>query len=104
VTKIETLPPSWSVGGFYPMRFFVTDGGLIWPDAVAQYRLAAGYIDRILKMLWGGSGEHISIAALTNPMEPRHDETQNQDCERFQPMSRPLDMDATVAAGVTVTA
>jgi hypothetical protein len=22
------------------------------------------------KMLWGGSGEHISIAALTNPMEP----------------------------------
>src|ERR1700685_912888 len=40
-------------------------------------------------MLWGGSGEHISIAALTNPMEPRHDETQNQDCERFQPMSRP---------------
>jgi len=22
-------------------------------------------------------------------MEPRHDETQNQDCERFQPMSRP---------------
>jgi transposase len=39
-----------------------------------------------LKMLWGGSGEHISIAALTNPMEPRHDKTQS---ERFQPMSRP---------------
>jgi hypothetical protein len=34
-----------------------------------------------VKMLWGGSGEHISIAALTNAMEPRHDETQNQDCE-----------------------
>ena len=33
------------------MRFFVTDGGLIsyGPDTVAQYRLAAGYIDRILK-------------------------------------------------------
>jgi YtkA-like len=38
----------------------------------------------VVKMLWGGSGEHISIAALTNPMEPRHDETQSQDCERSQ--------------------
>jgi hypothetical protein len=37
----------------------------------------------------GRSGEHISIAALSDPMEPRHDETQNQECERFQPMSRP---------------
>src|SRR5271169_7019457 len=35
------------------------------------------------------AGEHISIAALTKPMEPRHDETPNQDCERSQPMSRP---------------
>lgn len=35
----------------YPFRFFVTDGGLIsyGPDVVDQYRLAAGYIDRILK-------------------------------------------------------
>ena len=47
------------------------------------------YTGRILKMLWGGSGEIISIAALSNPMEPRYDETQNQDCERFQPVSRP---------------
>ena len=52
-------------------------------------RLTGGFIGRILKMLWGGSGEHISIAALSDAMEPRHDETQNQDCERFQPMSRP---------------
>src|SRR4029077_11524839 len=30
-------------------------------------------------------------------MEPRHDETQNQGCERFQPMSKPAGyMDATV--------
>jgi hypothetical protein len=39
------------------------------------------YTARILKMLWGGSGEPISIAALTNPMEPRDDEIQNQGCE-----------------------
>src|SRR5277367_3189806 len=42
-----------------------------------------------LKMLWGGSGENISIAALSKPMEPRYDETQSQDCERPQPVSRP---------------
>src|SRR5271168_1722939 len=41
------------------------------------------------KMLWGGSGENISIAALSKPMEPRYDETQSQDCERSQPVSRP---------------
>jgi len=52
------------------------------------FHQAGIYTGRILKMLWGGSGEHISIAALIEPMEPRHDETQNQDCERFQPMSR----------------
>ena len=35
----------------YPFRYFVTEGGLIYygPDPVEQYRLAAGYIDRILK-------------------------------------------------------
>jgi putative ABC transport system substrate-binding protein len=35
----------------YPYRFYVTDGGLIsyGPDTVAPFRLAAGYIDRILK-------------------------------------------------------
>jgi ABC-type uncharacterized transport system substrate-binding protein len=35
----------------YPFRYFVTDGGLIYygPDPVEQYRLAAGYVDRILK-------------------------------------------------------
>jgi putative ABC transport system substrate-binding protein len=35
----------------YPFRFFATSGGLIsyGPDAFVYYRLAAGYIDRILK-------------------------------------------------------
>ena len=35
----------------YPLRLFVNDGGLVCygPDIVDQYRLAAGYVDRILK-------------------------------------------------------
>ena len=35
----------------YPLRFFVTDGGLIsyGPDSVDPSRQAAGYVDRILK-------------------------------------------------------
>jgi putative ABC transport system substrate-binding protein len=35
----------------YPFRFFATVGGLIsyGPDTVDQFRLAAGYVDRILK-------------------------------------------------------
>ena len=34
----------------YPFRFFTTSGGLIsyGPDTIGQYRLAAGYVDRIL--------------------------------------------------------
>jgi len=35
----------------YPYRYYVTDGGLIsyGTDVVNEYRLAAGYADRILK-------------------------------------------------------
>jgi putative tryptophan/tyrosine transport system substrate-binding protein len=35
----------------YPYRYFAADGGLIsyGPDTITQFRLAAGYVDRILK-------------------------------------------------------
>jgi putative ABC transport system substrate-binding protein len=35
----------------YPYRFYVADGGLssYGPNSVDQFRLAAGYVDRILK-------------------------------------------------------
>jgi putative ABC transport system substrate-binding protein len=35
----------------YPFRYYVTDGGLAsyGPDVAEQWRLAAGYVDRILK-------------------------------------------------------
>jgi putative ABC transport system substrate-binding protein len=35
----------------YPYRLYVNEGGLVsyGPDFVAQYRQAAGYVDRILK-------------------------------------------------------
>jgi putative ABC transport system substrate-binding protein len=35
----------------YPLRFFVTSGGLIsyGPNSTDQYGQAAGYVDRILK-------------------------------------------------------
>ena len=87
-----------SLAGRYavPTLFLNRDGPV--SGALASYgasgsnnvfRQVGIYTGRILKMLWGGSGEHISIAALSDAMEPRHDETQNQECERFQPMSRP---------------
>ena len=42
---------SYRLPAVYPLRFFVTGGGLAsyGPDIVDQYRRAAGYIDRILK-------------------------------------------------------
>jgi len=48
---IITLMARHKLPTVYPYRFFVTGGGLIsyGPDPVAEYRLAAGYIDRILK-------------------------------------------------------
>jgi len=39
------------VPAVYPFRYFVSGGGLVsyGPDTTDQYRLAAGYVDRILK-------------------------------------------------------
>jgi putative ABC transport system substrate-binding protein len=48
---IVTLAARHRLPAVYPYRFFITSGGLIsyGPDTIDQYRLAAGYVDRILK-------------------------------------------------------
>jgi putative ABC transport system substrate-binding protein len=48
---IVTLAARHKLPAIYPFRFFVAAGGLIsyGPDFIDQYRLAAGYVDRILK-------------------------------------------------------
>jgi ABC-type uncharacterized transport system substrate-binding protein len=48
---IITLAVRHRLPAVYPLRLFVTDGGLIsyGPDIVDQFRRAAGYVDRILK-------------------------------------------------------
>jgi putative ABC transport system substrate-binding protein len=48
---ISALAARHKLPAVYPARYFVTVGGLIayGPDRVDQYRLAAGYVDRILK-------------------------------------------------------
>ena len=48
---IITLAARHRLPAVYPLRFFVTSGGLIsyGADTIDQYRRAAGYVDRILK-------------------------------------------------------
>ena len=48
---ILTLAARHRLPAIYPFRYFVTDGGLLsyGPDSVEPYRLAAGYVDRVLK-------------------------------------------------------
>ena len=81
--RLVALTAQHAVPTIHYRREFVSAGGLLsYGSSLSHvYHQAGIYTGRILKMLWGGSGESISIAALTNPMEPRHDETQNQDCE-----------------------
>jgi len=49
--SIIALAAQHHLPAVYPYRYHVADGGLICygPDTIDQYRLAAGYIDRILK-------------------------------------------------------
>ena len=48
---IIELANRYRLPAVYPLRYFVTDGGLIYygSDVVDQYRQAAAYVDRILK-------------------------------------------------------
>jgi putative ABC transport system substrate-binding protein len=48
---IITLAARYKLPAVYCERFYVAEGGLIsyGPDQVEHYRLAAGYVDRILK-------------------------------------------------------
>jgi putative ABC transport system substrate-binding protein len=48
---IIALAAKYSLPAVYPYRYFATGGGLVsyGPDLIDQYRLAAGYVDRILK-------------------------------------------------------
>jgi putative ABC transport system substrate-binding protein len=48
----------------YPFRRFVTEGGLIsnGPDPIDPHRLAAGYVDRVLK---GENPANLPIQAAT---------------------------------------
>jgi len=48
---IITLANQHRLPAIYEDRFFVTGGGLMsyGPDDIDQYRLAAGYVDRILR-------------------------------------------------------
>jgi putative ABC transport system substrate-binding protein len=48
---IISLAARYRLPAVYPVRFYVTSGGLIsyGSDVIDQYRRAAGYVDRILK-------------------------------------------------------
>jgi len=48
---LATLTARYKLPAVYPYRFFVSAGGLMsyGPDTLDPFRLAAGYVDRILK-------------------------------------------------------
>ncbi len=49
--RIIALAARYRLPAIYPFRYFATGGGLMsyGPDVTDQYRLAAGYVDRILR-------------------------------------------------------
>jgi ABC-type uncharacterized transport system substrate-binding protein len=62
---ITTLAERYRLPTVFPFDYFIKDGGLIsyGPDAVDQYRQAAGYVDRILK------GERTAALPVQNPVK-----------------------------------
>ena len=61
---IISLASRYRLPAIYPSRYFAAAGGLIsyGPDAVDQYRRAAGYVDRILK---GKKPAHLPVEQAT---------------------------------------
>jgi putative ABC transport system substrate-binding protein len=61
---IVSLAAKHHLPAVYPFRYFVTAGGLVsyGPDPIDQYRMAAGYVDRILK---GEKPEELPVQAPT---------------------------------------
>jgi putative ABC transport system substrate-binding protein len=61
---IITLASQHRLPAVYTFRYFVTGGGLIsyGPDQIEPYRLAAGYIDRILR---GEKPSELPVQAAT---------------------------------------
>ena len=49
--RLIALAKEYRLPAIYPFRYFASGGGLMsyGPDAIDQYRRAAGYVDRILK-------------------------------------------------------
>ena len=61
---IIALAARYKLPAVYPYRYYVTDGGLIsyGPDVVHEFRLAASYVDRILK---GEKAAELPVQAAT---------------------------------------
>ena len=77
---IITLAAKHKLPAVYSRKLFVTDGGLVsyGTDLVDQYRLAAGYVDRILK------GEKPGDLPVQAPIQVRAG-GQPQGCESARP-------------------